>query len=76
VSTTLPKGVSVTSLSEKNHIVSLDGDAFTNEDVVKYIDNLKASPLLTDVMLLETSQATQDNIDIYQYKLKFVYKGL
>jgi Tfp pilus assembly protein PilN len=44
--------------------------------VVRFIDNLKASPLLKDVMLLETSQTTQDKIDIYKYKLQFVYKGL
>ena len=77
VSTALPKGVSVTSLAEANNVVNLVGDAFTNEDVVKYIDNLKASPLLTDVTLLETTQATtKDKVDIYNYKLKFFYKGL
>jgi type IV pilus assembly protein PilN len=77
VSTALPKGVGVTSLSEKNNVVSLSGNAFSNENVVKYIDNLKASPLLKDVMLLETKQmTTKDKVDIYKYKLKFVYKGL
>jgi type IV pilus assembly protein PilN len=76
VSTALPKGVNVSSLSENNNSVNIEGEAFTNEDVVRFIDNLKASPLLQDVMLLETSQATQDKIDIYKYKLQFVYKGL
>jgi type IV pilus assembly protein PilN len=76
ISTALPKGVNVSSLSESNNSVNLEGDAFTNEDVVRFIDNLKATPLLKDVMLLETSQTTQDKIDIYKYKLQFVYKGL
>jgi len=76
VSNALPKGVNITSLVENNNSVSIDGAAFTNEDVVRFIDNLKASPLLTEVMLLETSQTTQDKIDIYKYKLQFVYKGL
>jgi type IV pilus assembly protein PilN len=76
VSAALPKGVSVTSLSESNNNVNIDGDAFTNDDVVKFIDNLKASPLLKNVMLLETSQAIQDKIEMYRYKLQFVYKGL
>jgi type IV pilus assembly protein PilN len=76
VSNALPKGVNITALSENNNNVHIDGDAFTNDEVVKFIDNLKASPLLTDVMLLETSQATLDKIDIYKYKLQFVYKGL
>ena len=76
VSSALPTGVNVTSLSESANTVNIDGEAFTNEDVVRFIDKLKASPLLKNVMLLETSQATQDKIDIYRYKLQFVYKGL
>ena len=76
VSNALPKGVIISSLAESNNSVNIDGDAFTNEDVVRFIDNLKASPLLKDVMLLETSQTTQDKIDIYRYKIQFVYKGL
>jgi type IV pilus assembly protein PilN len=76
VSTALPKGVNLASLSESNNSVSLEGEAFTNDDVVRFIDNLKASPLLKDVMLLETNQSTRDKIDIYRYKLQFVYKGL
>ena len=44
VSTALPKGVNVSSLSESENTVNIDGEAFTNEDVVRFIDNLKASP--------------------------------
>ncbi len=76
VSTALPKGVDVSSISENNNSINIEGEAFTNEDVVRFIDNLKASPLLKDVMLLETIQKTQDKIDSYRYKLQFVYKGL
>jgi type IV pilus assembly protein PilN len=76
VSNALPKGVNISSLLENNNNVNIEGAAFTNEDVVRFIDNLKASPLLSEVMLLETSQTTQDKIDIYKYKLQFVYKGL
>jgi type IV pilus assembly protein PilN len=76
VSNALPKGVNISSLLENNNNVNIEGAAFTNEDVVRFIDNLKASPLLSEVMLLETSQTTQDKIDFYKYKLQFVYKGL
>jgi type IV pilus assembly protein PilN len=76
VSTALPKGVDISSLSESNNNVNIDGEAFTNEDVVRFIDNLKASPLLKGVTLLETIQSTQDKVDIYKYRLQFVYKGL
>jgi type IV pilus assembly protein PilN len=76
VSNALPKGVDISLLSESNNNVNIDGEAFTNEDVVRFIDNLKASPLLKSVALLETIQSTQDKVDIYKYKLQFVYKGL
>jgi len=76
VSTSLPKSVNIASLSESNGNVSIDGEAFTNEDVVRFIENLKSSPLLMSVMLLETSESKREGIDIYKYKLQFVYKGL
>jgi len=76
VSSALPQSVDISSLSESNNNVNIEGEAFTNEDVVRFIDNLKASPLLKGVMLLETSQTTHDKVDIYRYKLQFVYKGL
>jgi type IV pilus assembly protein PilN len=76
VSTALPKGVDISLLSENNNNVNIDGEAFTNEELVRFIDNLKASPLLTGVMLIESNQSTQDAIEIYKYKLQFVYKGL
>lgn len=76
ISKALPKGVNITSLTENSSNISLEGTAFTTDDVVRFIDNLKASQLLSGVMLLETSRATQEKIDIYRYKLQFVFKGL
>ena len=76
VSTSLPKGVNVLSLVESSGKISIDGEAFTTDDVVRFIDNLKASPLLASVMLLETSETKREGIDVYKYKLQFVYKGL
>jgi len=75
ISTALPHGVNITSFTESNNNINLDGDAFTNEDVVHFIDNLKASRFLTNVVLLETIQQKKDNIDYYKYKLQFAYKG-
>jgi type IV pilus assembly protein PilN len=75
ISKALPLGVQISSLTESAHSVSLEGQAFGNHEVVRFIDNLKASPLLTGVNLLETSQAKAEGIDIYKYKLQFVYKG-
>ena len=68
--------VNILSLAENNNNVNLDGEAFTNEDVVRFVDNLKASRLLTDVVLIETVQGKREGFDIYKYKLQLVYKGL
>jgi type IV pilus assembly protein PilN len=76
ISKALPLGVNVASLTESNNSISLDGQAFGNNEVVRFVDNLKASPLLTGVGLLETSQTKAEGIDIYKYKLQFVYKGM
>jgi type IV pilus assembly protein PilN len=75
VSRALPNGVDLTSLEEKNGEITISGEAFTNEDVVKFVDNLKASPYLTNVYLLETSQSVVESYEIYRYKLSFRYKG-
>ncbi|HXY53424.1 MAG TPA: PilN domain-containing protein [Nitrospirota bacterium] len=75
VSKALPLGVNLTSLSESSGQVNVEGTAFTNNDIVRFVDNLKASPLLTDVFLLESAQAAQEGVEIYKYKLKLVFKG-
>ncbi len=76
ISKALPLGVNLTLLSESGTNINLEGEAFTNEDVVRFVDNLKASRFLADVMLLETSQIKREGIDVYKYKLQFAYKGL
>ncbi len=76
VSKALPVGVNLTSLAESSNNINIEGEAFTNNDVVRFVDNLKASRFLAEVMLLETSQAQREGTDIYKYKLQFVYKGL
>ncbi len=75
ISKALPLGVNLTSLNESNNNINLEGEAFTNEDIVRFVDNLKASSFLKDVTLLETSQAKREGTDIYKYKLQFAYKG-
>ena len=75
VSKALPLGVNLTAMSEKSGQVNIEGTAFTNNDIVRFVENLKSSPLLADVFLLETMQMTQEGIEIYKYKLQFVFKG-
>lgn len=76
ISRALPKGVAITSIGESSGNVNISGDAFTNDDIVKYVENLKASPFLGDVYLQESMQAVVEGSEIYRYKLSFKYKGL
>jgi type IV pilus assembly protein PilN len=76
ISRALPAGVNISSLGESSNNITLDGEAFTNDDIVRFVENLKASPFLAQVMLLETSQMKREGIDMYKYRLQFVYKGL
>jgi len=76
ISRALPNGVDLTALNEVSGGISLEGEAFSNEDVVRFVDNLKASPYLTEVYLMETVRATFEGYDFYKYKLQFKYKGI
>jgi len=75
LSKALPQGVNLKSLSEKNGQVDIDGTAFTNNDIVHFVDNLKASPFFTDVFLQESVQGVQEGIEIYTYKLQVTFRG-
>jgi type IV pilus assembly protein PilN len=72
----LPQGVNLTSLSERSGQINLEGMAFTNNDIVRFVDNLKASPYCSDVFLQETAQSTAEGTDVYKYKLQFTFKGV
>ena len=72
----LPQGVNLTLLSEKSGQINLEGMAFTNNDIVRFVDNLKASPYCSDVFLQETAQNAVEGTDVYKYKLQFTFKGV
>lgn len=75
VSKLLPKGVGLTVLTEKGGQVDIEGNAFTNHDLVAFVDNLKNSPLFSDVFLLVSEQGKLEGVDIYKYKLQLKVKG-
>lgn len=72
ISRNLPRGVWLQSMTVTGGgSGSIDGYAFTNSDVVAYVDNLKGSKLLTDIYLQESKQAEIEKIPLYQFKLTF-----
>jgi len=49
--------------------IELKGVGFTNEDVVTFVQDLKASGLLTEVYLHETVQAEAESVPVYKFKI-------
>lgn len=74
VSTVLPEGVWLTSLSYKDNIVIIEGYAFTNLDIVSYIENFKRSSMITDAILDESKYDEIDKVQVYKFKLNFKVK--
>jgi len=77
ISRNLPKGVWLSSMTVtgSGSNVDIEGYAFTNADVVAYVDNLKSSKLLTDIYLQESKQAEIEKIPLYQFKMTFKVAG-
>ena len=74
VSERLPKGVWLNNLIDKGGSVSIRGYAFSNSDLVSYVQNLKGSKFFVDVMLVESRQKKIDEYMVYQFKLTFKVK--
>ena len=71
----LPPGVWLVSMDVAGDAVNLSCSAFTNTDVVNYVDNLKLSKLFTDIYLQESVQAQVSGYSIYNFRLTFKVKA-
>jgi len=70
----LPPGVWLVSMDVAGDNVNLSCTAFTNTDVVNYVDNLKLSKLFADIYLQESVQAQVSGYSIYNFRLTFKVK--
>ena len=71
----LPPGVWLVSMDVAGDNVNLSCTAFTNTDVVNYVDNLKLSKLFADVYLQESVQVQASGYPIYNFRLTFKVKA-
>lgn len=69
----LPDRVWLTSLAQKGNGFALDGRATTNFEIVDYVNNLKSSPFISDIQLLESRQTAERGLSIYRFKLSFKF---
>ena len=69
ISEMLPKGVWLIHLTDKGGLISIEGYAHSNYDLVGYVQNLKGSKYISDVMLVESKRVEVDKISVYNFKL-------
>lgn len=74
VSEMLPKGVWLIHLAEKGGLVNIEGYAHSNYDLVGYVQNLKGSKYLSDVMLVESKRVEVEGVSVYNFKLTLKVK--
>ncbi len=76
----LPTGVWLNQLTYTGKRVNINGSAFTNSDVVKYVNNLKRSKLFQSVFLAESKYKPiggkgKKAIPVYNFKIFLNVKG-
>jgi type IV pilus assembly protein PilN len=74
ISTLLPSGVWLNSMSVNGTDINLSCTGFTNTDVVNYVDNLKNSKMFTDVYLKESVQSNSSGFSIYGFSITLKVK--
>ena len=67
----LPERVWIISLKEKDGSIVVTGAGMTNDDIVKYVNNLKSSRIFQNVQLTESRQVTESGIPVYNFNLVF-----
>ena len=75
INTLLPPGVWLVSMDVAGDKLNLSCTAFSNTDVVNYVDNLKLSKLFTDIYLQESVQAQASGFSLYNFRLTFKVKA-
>ncbi|MCC6544475.1 MAG: PilN domain-containing protein [Nitrospirae bacterium] len=71
VSMMLPERVWIISLKEKDGKINVTGSGMTNDDIVKYVNNLKSSRIFQNVQLTESRQVIDSGIPVYNFNLIF-----
>ena len=71
ISQMLPERVWIVSLKETGKDITIVGSGMTNDDIVKYINNLKSSRLFRNVQLIESRQVVDSGIPVYNFSLTF-----
>jgi type IV pilus assembly protein PilN len=76
ISAQLPTGIWLQTLSVSGlEKIDVNGYGFTNTEIVSFVDNIKNSPMFTEVYLLESKSAEIEKMSLYMFKLTFKIKA-
>ncbi|MEE9524275.1 MAG: PilN domain-containing protein [Thermodesulfovibrionales bacterium] len=78
ISAQLADGVWLGEMKVKKTSVTIKGYAFTNSNVVEFINNLKRSSLFSGVYLVESKESSKggkSKVSVYEFKLQFVIQA-
>ncbi|MEW6068212.1 MAG: PilN domain-containing protein [Nitrospirota bacterium] len=70
----VPNGVWLHSVAVVGQSINIDGYAFTNSDIVSYVDNIKNSAMFAEVYLQESKSTDIGKVPLYMFKLTFRIK--
>jgi type IV pilus assembly protein PilN len=57
-------------ISAQGSQIEIEGKAITNSDIVEFINNMKNTKFFTDIQLIESRQAVELSVPIYNFKLR------
>jgi Tfp pilus assembly protein PilN len=69
MSNLLPKGVWLQTMSVTGQAIDVEGFAFTNSEIVSFVDNIKTSKVFSDANLQESKSTNIESIQLYNFKL-------
>lgn len=69
----IPDGVWLTTIKYENEI-TLEGIAFSNLNIVNFVENLKTVNEFADVSLVESQQTEYEKQQLYKFAIKFKYR--
>ncbi|OGW59220.1 MAG: hypothetical protein A3D21_08520 [Nitrospirae bacterium RIFCSPHIGHO2_02_FULL_42_12] len=71
ISHRLPERVWLVSIKETGGNINIIGSGMTNDAIVKYVNNLKATNIFKNVQLIESRQVIDSGVPIYSFSLTF-----
>lgn len=71
----LTDGVWFTALMVSDNKIEIEGIGFTNSEIVRFVESLKASERFSDIYLHETKQTIKEKIEVYTFKISLGIKA-